>query len=151
MGAGGVQPAAGGWRACWQFYDPHNSVSASSYSFIDYLGYGKAAISCIKYVPQAYMNWKRQSTVGWSIINIMLDFTGGSLSFTQQFIDAYNRQDGSVIWGQSNSNPHSLMQAAQHHAAQDTAVAMRALPTLLAVSKRELNAPVPLRVVVSIR
>ena len=81
------------------FYDPLNQ-RLSAYSFIDYLGYGKAAISCIKYVPQAYLNWRRQSTVGWSIVNIMLDFTGGSLSFAQQFIDAYNRQDGSVIWGQ---------------------------------------------------
>ena len=89
------------------FYDPHNQ-SLSAYSFIDYLGYSKAVISGIKYVPQAYMNWRRQSTVGWSIVNILLDFTGGSLSFTQQFIDAYNRQDGNVIWGQcSSQHPHT--------------------------------------------
>ena len=83
------------------FYNPYNQTMAG-FSFIDYLGYSKAVISGIKYVPQAYLNWRRQSTVGWSIINILLDFTGGSLSFTQQFIDAYNRQDGSVIWGQSH-------------------------------------------------
>jgi len=86
-----------------KFYDPLNQ-SLSAYSFIDYLGYSKAVISCIKYVPQAYMNWRRQSTVGWSIINILLDFTGGSLSFTQQFIDAYNRQDGNVIWGRPHTH-----------------------------------------------
>ena len=84
------------------FYSP-SSQSQSSYSLIDYLGYAKAAISGIKYVPQVYMNWRRQSTVGWSIVNILLDFTGGSLSFTQQFIDAYNRQDGNVIWGQTQT------------------------------------------------
>jgi len=73
--------------------------SCSQISLIDYLGYGKAAISFIKYTPQAYLNWRRKSTVGWSITNILLDFTGGSLSFLQQFIDAYNYDDGSIIYG----------------------------------------------------
>ena len=36
-----------------------------------------------RYVPQAYMNFRRKSTVGWSIGNILLDFTGGSLSIIQ--------------------------------------------------------------------
>ena len=69
------------------------------YSFIDFLGYGKAAISFIKYTPQAYLNYQRQSTVGWSIVNILLDFTGGSLSLAQQCIEAWNRDDGAVLWG----------------------------------------------------
>jgi len=73
--------------------------SCSQLSLIDYLGYGKAVISFIKYTPQAYLNWKRQSTVGWSITNILLDFTGGSLSFLQQFLDAYNYDDPSIIYG----------------------------------------------------
>merc|ERR1712137_1275278 len=32
-------------------------------------------ITLIKYCPQAYMNYRRKSTVGWSIGNILLDFT----------------------------------------------------------------------------
>ena len=36
------------------------------------------------------MNYRRQSTVGWSIGNILLDFTGGSLSILQMFLLAYN-------------------------------------------------------------
>ena len=36
------------------------------------------------------MNYRRQSTVGWSIGNILLDFTGGSLSILQMFLVAYN-------------------------------------------------------------
>lgn len=36
------------------------------------------------------MNYKRKSTVGWSIFNIFLDFTGGSLSFLQMALDAIN-------------------------------------------------------------
>ena len=78
---------------------PSSSSSSSSYSFIDFLGYGKAAISFIKYTPQAYLNYQRQSTVGWSIVNILLDFTGGALSLSQQCIDAWNRDDGGVLWG----------------------------------------------------
>ena len=29
---------------------------------------------------QVYLNFRRKSTVGWSIGNVLLDFTGGSLS-----------------------------------------------------------------------
>lgn len=36
------------------------------------------------------MNYKRQSTVGWSIGNILLDFTGGVFSILQMVINAYN-------------------------------------------------------------
>lgn len=36
------------------------------------------------------MNYKRKSTVGWSIGNIFLDFTGGILSMLQMILNAYN-------------------------------------------------------------
>ncbi|KAJ2803921.1 hypothetical protein H4R20_002699, partial [Coemansia guatemalensis] len=42
----------------------------------------------IKYIPQAWLNYHRKSTVGWSIHNIILDFTGGLLSFSQLILDA---------------------------------------------------------------
>ena len=45
-------------------------------------------VSTVKYMPQAYLNYKRKSTVGWSIVNILLDFTGGTFSIAQLFIDA---------------------------------------------------------------
>lgn len=58
-------------------------------------GYNKAAITFLKYIPQVYLNYSRKSTVGWSIINILLDFTGGSLSIFQQVIDMiYNGTNG---------------------------------------------------------
>lgn len=50
-------------------------------------GYAKAAITFVKYVPQVYLNWKRKSTVGWSLANVLLDLTGGSLSMLQIVID----------------------------------------------------------------
>jgi hypothetical protein len=36
------------------------------------------------------MNYRRKSTVGWSIGNILLDFTGGVFSLLQMFFIAYN-------------------------------------------------------------
>ena len=47
------------------------------------MGYAKAAITFVKYLPQVYLNWKRQSTDGFSIENVILDFTGGALSLIQ--------------------------------------------------------------------
>lgn len=64
-----------------------------------YLSYVKLAVTLIKYTPQAYMNYKRQATTGWSIHNILLDFTGGLLSITQMFLLAYNYDDWISIFG----------------------------------------------------
>jgi hypothetical protein len=45
------------------------------------------------------MNYKRKSTEGWSIGNILLDFTGGILSVLQMFLLAINYDDWSSIFG----------------------------------------------------
>lgn len=37
-----------------------------------YFSYLKLVISFLKFVPQAWMNYKRKSTIGWSIHNIIL-------------------------------------------------------------------------------
>ncbi|GJQ71235.1 hypothetical protein Trydic_g10977 [Trypoxylus dichotomus] len=67
--------------------------------FLYYCSYVKLTITLIKYIPQAYMNYKRQSTVGWSIGNIFLDFTGGILSMLQMIINAHNYDDWVSIFG----------------------------------------------------
>lgn len=36
------------------------------------------------------MNYERKSTIGWSIGNVLLDFTGGWLSMLQMLLNAYN-------------------------------------------------------------
>jgi LCT (Lysosomal Cystine Transporter) family transporter len=64
-----------------------------------YFSYVKLAITIIKYCPQAWMNYKRKSTEGWSIGNILLDLTGGLLSFLQMFFLAKNYNDWSSIFG----------------------------------------------------
>ena len=52
------------------------------------MGYAKAAITFVKYCPQVYLNYKRKSTVGWSLENVLLDFTGGSLSLLQSILNS---------------------------------------------------------------
>ena len=47
------------------------------------------------------MNFKRKSTVGWSIQNVLLDFTGGSLSVAQLCLQCAVRSD----WTQISGNP----------------------------------------------
>ncbi|XP_071952166.1 cystinosin-like [Antedon mediterranea] len=67
--------------------------------YIYYFSYIKLGVTLIKYIPQAWMNYKRKSTDGWSIGNILLDFTGGSLSLVQMFLLAYNNDDWNSIFG----------------------------------------------------
>ncbi|XP_037027131.1 cystinosin homolog isoform X2 [Bradysia coprophila] len=67
--------------------------------FLYYCSYIKLTITLIKYIPQAVMNYRRKSTVGWSIGNILLDFTGGILSMLQMLLNGYNYDDWSSIFG----------------------------------------------------
>ena len=73
-------------------------------SFIYFFSYLKLTITIIKYVPQAVMNYQRKSTVGWSIHNIFLDFTGGILSIGQMFLLSINFND----WQSTFGNPVKL-------------------------------------------
>jgi len=74
------------------------------YSLVAVFGAVKIIISMIKYVPQAVLNFHRKSTIGWSIGNIWLDFSGGILSFTQIFIDAMVTNSWEPLFG----NPTKL-------------------------------------------
>lgn len=75
---------------------------AKQITWLDYLyyfSYIKLAVTLIKYVPQAYMNYRRQSTDGWSIGNVLLDFTGGILSILQMILQSYNNDEWRLIFG----------------------------------------------------
>jgi len=61
--------------------------------------YVKLVVTVLKYMPQAHMNYTRKSTLGWSIENVLLDFSGGGLSVLQMFLLAYNTDDWSSILG----------------------------------------------------
>lgn len=42
-----------------------------------------------RYFPQVYLNYKRKSTIGWSVSNALTDMSGGLFSLAQQSLDAY--------------------------------------------------------------
>ncbi|KAG7487940.1 hypothetical protein MATL_G00028700 [Megalops atlanticus] len=67
--------------------------------YIYYFSYIKLGVTLVKYIPQAYMNYQRQSTEGWSIGNVLLDFTGGSFSLIQMFLQSYNNDEWKLIFG----------------------------------------------------
>lgn len=71
----------------------------STLELLYFFSYVKLAITIIKYCPQAYMNYRLKSTEGWSIGNILLDFTGGILSLIQMFLLADNYNDWTSIFG----------------------------------------------------
>ena len=64
-----------------------------------YFSYVKIFVTIVKYIPQAYMNYRRKSTDGWNIILVLLDLTGGVFSSAQMILDGYNFNDWSSLTG----------------------------------------------------
>ena len=62
------------------------------------MSYIKVVITVVKYVPQAWLNYKRKSTTGWDIRQILLDLTGGVLS-AQLVLDSSFEADWSGVTG----------------------------------------------------
>jgi cystinosin len=61
--------------------------------------YVKLVVTIVKYIPQAWVNYKRKSTVGWDIKQILFDLAGGILSILQLVIDSSFQNDWSGITG----------------------------------------------------
>ncbi|GBF94099.1 hypothetical protein Rsub_07086 [Raphidocelis subcapitata] len=115
-----------------------------------FLSYVKMGVTCVKYCPQAFMNCRRRSTEGWSLLTILLDFVGGILSLGQQFVTCYWTGN----WGPLASNPVKLGLAvitivfdvvflAQHWAYNHTASARalaRARASAAAAAERRVRA-----------
>ncbi|EPZ34742.1 Lysosomal cystine transporter domain-containing protein [Rozella allomycis CSF55] len=59
----------------------------------------KLVTSVVKYLPQVYLNYKRKSTEGWSVENIILDFIGGTFSTAQIILDSFMSHDWTSILG----------------------------------------------------
>ena len=83
-----------------------SSTTSTKYSHylntLDYLyllSYMKMAVTLVKYVPQVVLNARRQSTAGWSVWQILLDFGGGLLSDAQLVLDCWNLRDWSGLTG----------------------------------------------------
>ncbi|KEG08328.1 putative cystinosin [Trypanosoma grayi] len=76
----------------WTFLIVGGVKTTAFFNYLDLL-YGlsmiKLGISIVKYWPQIYLNYKRKTTIGWNIWNVVLDFTGGFLSIAQQLMDSW--------------------------------------------------------------
>ena len=79
--------------------DDNNIDTFNWLDFLYVLSFVKIGISLIKYIPQVILNFRRKSTTGWSIWNILLDFTGGCLSDLQLVLDCADMNDFSGITG----------------------------------------------------
>ncbi|KGL84373.1 Cystinosin, partial [Tinamus guttatus] len=64
--------------------------------FLFCFSYIKLAVTLTKYFPQVET---LKSTEGWSIGNVLLDFTGGSFSLLQMFLQSYNNDQWKLIFG----------------------------------------------------
>lgn len=89
---------------CWIVLakSPDQGQDPTTWAWIDVvyaLSYVKLVITVVKYVPQAWVNYKRQSTDGWSIVQILFDLSGGILSLLQLVIDSSMQEDWSGIMG----------------------------------------------------
>ncbi|KAG8980546.1 hypothetical protein FRB90_007649 [Tulasnella sp. 427] len=72
--------------------------------FLYHLSYFKLYGSTAKYASQAYLNYTRKSTKGWSIVNVLLDFSGAILSLFQALLIAQLDDNWSSVTG----NPAKL-------------------------------------------
>lgn len=51
----------------------------------------QVSMTVVKYIPQAVMNFMRKSTDGWSIWNILLDFSGGVANYAQMAMQSIDQ------------------------------------------------------------
>lgn len=69
------------------------------------LSSAKVVITVIKYIPQVWENWRRKSTKGWNIWNVLLDLSGAIGSFGQLLMDCAS----TGIWDRLSGDPAKLM------------------------------------------
>merc|ERR1719231_1552697 len=79
--------------------------AATWLSYVTILSSIKVFITVVKYCPQVFMNWRRGSTDGWSIHNVLLDFSGGFLSTLQLVFDCWR----SGHWNNMYGDPAKLL------------------------------------------
>lgn len=68
-------------------------------AWIYFLSYVKLLITLVKYIPQVVLNAQRESTIGWSVWNVVLDAQGGMLSIAQLVLDSIVMHHISSITG----------------------------------------------------
>ncbi|WZZ53844.1 hypothetical protein YC2023_053951 [Brassica napus] len=81
-----------------------------AYTFLALAHYPlQVCMTCVKYIPQAKMNFTRKSTVGWSIENILLDFTGGVSNYLQMVVQSIDQGSWVNFYGNIGKTLLSLV------------------------------------------
>ena len=75
------------------------SCPATQLTLLSTLGYTKIAVNLVKNAPQLYLNYRRSSTLGWSVEGVMADLVGATAAFVQQSLDVWNRDDWGMMVG----------------------------------------------------
>jgi cystinosin len=73
------------------------------------ISYVKLLLTVFKYIPQVVANFRRKSTIGWSISQQLLDFSGGLLSLLQLVIDSALQADWSGLTGLSSHASYEIL------------------------------------------
>ncbi|GAB4848035.1 hypothetical protein Ancab_002695 [Ancistrocladus abbreviatus] len=66
-------------------------------------------MTVIKYIPQAYMNFRRKSTDGFSIGNILLDLLGGLMNYGQMTVQSIDQKSWINFYGNIGKTLLSLV------------------------------------------
>lgn len=88
---------AAGWTKWTSLFSRTSAGYPTWIWMLDVLNFVQLLCTLVKYTPQAYFNFKRKSTVGWSIGNILCDLSGGGLNFLQQTFQAFGTADPHVF------------------------------------------------------
>ena len=86
------------------FFDPNkpsseNPKMINPLDFLYGVGMLKVIVTAVKYAPQVLLNFKRKKTVGMSISQWIMDFTGGIFSLSQEILDAALRNEWVALEG----------------------------------------------------
>lgn len=96
---------AGFWAHIQSTCDPGAAAGCGAWlSLLYFLGTVKIVMTVVKYAPQALLNHRRRSTVGWQVSTVLLDTAGAMMCLGQIVLDAAARQDWSIVTG----NPAKL-------------------------------------------
>lgn len=69
----------------------------------------QVVMTIIKYIPQAVLNFRQKSTVGFSIGNILLDFFGGVTNYCQMVVQSVDQNSWVNFYGNIGKTMISLV------------------------------------------
>ncbi|CAI0456690.1 unnamed protein product [Linum tenue] len=96
----------------WLFAAVCVFVALPSHSWlwlISIFNFIQVSMTVIKYIPQAVMNFMRKSTEGFSIGNILLDFTGGVANYGQMATQSIDQNSWVNFYGNIGKTLLSLV------------------------------------------